>query len=161
VKGYTERAHCFHRLNTKGDKMKRQIVSLLGVFGLLLVAACASAQSLKVTANVPFGFVVDKAALPAGAYTIEAISSAASPTLLIRNTDARIGMMTLPNSAQSLNASQNTCLVFHRYGDRYFLAQIWVAGDTSGREFKMGRHEAEIASSTQPAQDVIVLASLR
>jgi hypothetical protein len=141
--------------------MKRQIVSLLGVFGLLLVAACASAQSLKVTANVPFGFGVDKAALPAGAYSIESISSSASKTLLIRNKDARIQMLTLPNSAEQLNSSAATCLVFHRYGDTYFLAQVWVAGDKSGREFKMGRREAEVASRIDPAQDVIVLASLR
>jgi hypothetical protein len=141
--------------------MKRQIVSLLGVFGLLLVAACASAQSLKVTANVPFNFVVDKAALPAGAYSIESISSAASKTLLIENRDARIQMLTLPNSAEQLSPSETTCLVFHRYADKYFLAQVWVAGDTSGREFKMGRREAEVASTIQPSQDVIVLASLR
>jgi frataxin-like iron-binding protein CyaY len=161
VKGYPERAHCFHRLNTKGDNMKRQIVSLLGVFGLLLVAACASAQSLKVTANVPFNFVVDKATLPAGAYSIDAISSAASKTLLIQNRDARIQMVTLPNNVERLDASNTTCLVFHRYGDRYFLSQIWVAGDKSGREFKMTRHEAEVATNTQSAQEVIVLASLR
>jgi hypothetical protein len=141
--------------------MKRQIVSLLGVFGLLLVAACASAQSLKVTANVPFGFVVDKAALPAGDYTIESISSTASLTLLIRNTDGRIGMMTLPNNAERLNYSDSTCLVFHRYANQYFLAQIWVAGNKSGREFKMSRREVEVARTIQPAQDVIVLASLR
>jgi hypothetical protein len=161
VKGYPERAHCFHRLNTKGDNMKRQIVSLLGVFGLLLVAACASAQSLKVSANVPFNFVVDKATLPAGAYSIDAISSSGSKTLLIQNRDARIQMVTLPNSAESLHPSSSTCLVFHRYGDRYFLAQIWVAGNNSGRQFRMSRHETEVATNTQPAQDVIVLASLR
>jgi hypothetical protein len=160
VKGYTERAHCFHRLNTKGDNMKRQIVSLLGVFGLLLVAACASAQSMKVTANVPFNFVVDKATLPAGAYSIDALSTG-STTLLIQNRDARIQMVTLPNNAEQLRPSDSTCLVFHRYGDRYFLSQIWVAGNSSGRQFKISRHESEVATNAQPAQDVIVLASLR
>jgi len=141
--------------------MKRQIVSLLGVFGLLLVAACASAQSLKVTANVPFNFVVDKATLPAGAYSIDAISSAGSKALVIHNRDARIQMVTLANSAEKLETSSTTCLMFHRYGSRYFLSQIWVAGDKSGREFKMSRHEAEVATNTEPRQDVIVLASLR
>src|SRR5205807_2934375 len=129
--------------------MKRQIVSLLGVFGLLLVAACANAQSLKVTANVPFNFVVDKATLPAGAYSIESISSAASSTLLIQNSDARIQMAVLPNSAQSLNASESTRLVFHRYADHYFLAQIWVSGNTSGRQFRMSSREAELANNIQ------------
>jgi len=141
--------------------MKRQIVSLLGVFGLLLVAACANAQSLKVTANVPFNFVVDKATLPAGAYSIESISSAASSTLLIQNSDARIQMAVLPNSAQSLNPSESTRLVFHRYADHYFLAQIWVSGNTSGRQFRRSSREAELANNIQPSENVIVLASLR
>jgi hypothetical protein len=140
--------------------MKRQIASVLGVLGLLLVAACANAQSLNVTANVPFDFVVDKATLPAGAYSIQSISSSAS-TLAIRSKDRKTQMVVLPNNAQHLNPSSKSCLVFHRYGEQYFLSQIWVAGDSSGAELRMTRREAEIASNTQRSDDVIILAALR
>jgi hypothetical protein len=140
--------------------MKRQIVSLVGVLGLLLVAACANAQTLKVTANVPFDFVVDKATLPAGAYSIDEITHG-SAALTIRNRDAGVSKMQLADHANSLNASPDTRLVFHRYGERYFLSQIWIAGETSGREFPISKREAEMAKNSQPSENVIVLAELR
>lgn len=140
--------------------MKRQISTLLGTLGLLLVAACASAQTLKVTADIPFSFVVDKATLPAGSYSIDAIS-AASKALVIRGENAKQNMVFLSDSARNLNVSPDTHLVFHRYGDQYFLAQIWVQGESAGRQLRMTRREAETASNTQAQSDVIVLAALR
>src|SRR5207244_6047829 len=52
----------------------------------------------------------------------------------------------------------STQLVFHRYGNRYFLYQIWVRGENRGRELPQTRLERELASNRQPAP-VAVLAS--
>ena len=140
--------------------MKRQIVSMFGVLGLLLVAACANAQSIQVTANVPFDFVVDKATLPAGDYSLDAISSN-SKALAVRNRDAGVQMMVLSNAARSLNPAPDTRLVFHRYGERYFLSQIWIQGEAEGRQLTTSKHEAEIATNAQRDQDVVIMAALR
>ena len=140
--------------------MKRQIVSMVGVLGLLLVAACANAQNIKVKANVPFDFVVDKATLPAGDYTLDQLS-ASSRALAIRNREAGVGMIALPNAAESMNPSNDTRLVFHRYGEKYFLSQIWVQGEVEGCQLQMSKHETEIARNVQRDQDVIILAALR
>jgi hypothetical protein len=141
--------------------MKRQIVTVIGVFGLLLAAACANAQSIKVKANVPFDFAVDKTTLPAGTYYIEEVLPQNSTALAIRNFDAGISRMLLSTSARSLNASENTRLVFHRYGERYFLAQIWVEGEAAGRQVPMSKRESETAKLMQRDDNVIVLASLQ
>ena len=140
--------------------MKRQIASVIGVLGLLLVAACANAQT-NVTAKVPFDFVVGKATLPASDYSIQGISSGNANLLVIRNQKASGGMIVLSNAAQSASASTDTRLVFHRYGDSYFLSQIWTAGDSSGRQLKVSPREQEMARNHQNSEDVIVLASLR
>jgi len=140
--------------------MKRQIVSMFGVLGLLLVAACANAQSVKVKANVPFDFVVDKATLPAGDYSIDQLS-ANSKALAVRNHDAGAQMIVLSNTANRLNASGETCLVFHRYGERYFLSQIWIQGEAEGLQLSMSKHEAEIAKNLQRDQDIVIMAALR
>ena len=141
--------------------MKRQIANLLGVLSLLLVAACASAQTVA-KVNVPFGFVVNKATLPAGAYRIDSVSNTSStPILALRSEDARVAMLIMGNHATSAEPSENSRLVFRRYGDQYFLSQIWMAGETSGHELPISRREAELAKNQQPSEDVIVLASLR
>lgn len=141
--------------------MKRQIVSILGVFGLLLVAACANAQSVNVKANVPFDFVLGNSTLPAGAYSIESVNAEiGSPTLLIRNGSKALELVN-SNTAGKSSPAKSTHLLFHRYGDKYFLSQIWMEGATTGRQFRMSRREAEIAKNLQPSEDVIVLAALR
>lgn len=140
--------------------MKRQIVILLGVFGLMFSAAVANAQTLKVKANVPFDFMVDKTTMPAGTYNIDAVLPSSS-ALAIRNNDAKVGRLVLSDSARSHEPSADTRLVFHRYGDRYFLSAIWVQGERSGREFPMSKREAEVAKSLPESDNVIVLASLR
>ena len=137
--------------------MKRQIANLIGVFAMLL-ATGANAQTLQVKANVPFDFVVEKATMPAGDYSIEALSSS-SKALTIRNRDAGIQKLTLSNSASSVDFSQETRLVFHRYGDVYFLSQIWVQGANEGRELRMTRREIELAKNATP--ELVVLAALQ
>lgn len=142
--------------------MKRQIANLLGVFGLLLVAACANAQSVNVKANVPFDFVVDNATMPAGAYSIQSINDGiGSPTLLIRGTAKKAMRLVGSDAAESVKAAETSHLLFHRYGDTYFLVQVWMQGEQHGREFRKSRREAEVAKNLQPSKDVIVLASLR
>ena len=49
--------------------------------------------------------------------------------------------------------SDATKLVFHRYGDQYFLAEFWNLGSTTGYEFRRSKAEREIARSASAAQD--------
>ena len=141
--------------------MKRQIVSVIGVLGLLLVAACANAQTLNVKATVPFNFMVGNASLPAGDYGIQSALSGDSKALAIRNENAGGAMIVLSSAAVSAQASPDTRLVFHRYGDSYFLSQIWTAGSSSGKEIGVSQREKEMAKNTESAGEIIVLASLR
>ena len=138
--------------------MKKQLLALLGL-GLLLATVSAYAQTINVKANIPFNFVVDKSTLPAGEYTIQSLSLS-EKALAIRSADQDAKAMVLSMSCRSLNPSEQTKLVFHRYEDRYFLAQIWVAGDNSGRELPKSRHETEVARD-YPVQNVILVAALR
>jgi len=141
--------------------MKRQIASVIGVFGLLLVAACANAQSVNVKANVPFDFTVGKSTLSAGQYNIQSLSTGSSDVLAIRGGAAQ-NMLASANRAETLNPSPNSRLVFHKYGDQYFLSQIWLQGEKAGRQFRITKREAEMAKNVQTSEeDVIVLAALR
>jgi len=141
--------------------MKRQIANLLGVLSLLLVAACANAQSVNVKANVPFDFTVGKSNLSAGTYNIQSISTGTGKVLVIRSEDSANSMLAAANSADALDPSPNSRLVFHKYGSQYFLSQIWLEGERVGRQFNISRREAEMAKSVPTSEDVIVLAALR
>jgi hypothetical protein len=143
---------------TQGGYMKKQLFTLLGL-GLMLASSAAYAQTVNVKVNIPFKFVVRDATLPSGEYTIETLGMA-SNAISIRNSSQKAQSLTLSNRCESLKASAQTKLVFHRYGNRYFLSQIWVAGDNAGRELTKSRQEDEVAQD-YTMQNVLLVASLR
>ena len=141
--------------------MKKQLLSVLVVLGLVVVAGSAFAQSVTVRANIPFSVSLNKETLPAGQYEIRALESAGSHALAISNPEAKIGKMFLTNPVSSrVGTSDKGKLVFKRYGDHYFLSQIWPAGSDTGRELPRSAHEAELALDYAPAK-VVVMADAR
>src|SRR5688500_13848805 len=110
--------------------MKKQILWM----PLILIAMFASAAesraqaSYGLRADVPFDFVVGNKTIPAGRITAHGVSGAMQGSLSITNTAA--GKLALRNGRRVLGAreSDQGKLVFHKYGDRYFLAQICIPG---------------------------------
>jgi hypothetical protein len=138
--------------------MKNQLFALIGL-GLLLATASAYAQTGVVKANVPFTFIVDKADLPAGVYTIQSLGLAAG-AMTIQSADDKVVKVILPNACESSQPQKGTKLVFHRYGTEYFLAQIWREGSERGQELPKSGRETEVAMD-YPVQNVVVVAALR
>jgi hypothetical protein len=139
--------------------MKNQLFALIGL-GLLMATASAYAQTGVVKANVPFNFIVDKTQVPAGQYMIQSVGSSGT-AMIIESQDRSLVKLVLPNACESAQVQQKSKLVFHRYGDQYFLAQIWTAGNDRGRELLKTEQEREIAMNHPAAQDVVVVATLR
>jgi hypothetical protein len=81
-----------------------------------------------VRANVPFDFVVGDKTIPAGRIAAGGVSAAVRGSLSITN--LANGKLALRAGRTLLGARRtNQCkLVFHRYDNRYFLAEIWLAG---------------------------------
>lgn len=136
--------------------MKRQVLSLAAVLATLLVSGSAYAQTMRIKANVPFDFVISGRTMPAGAYSIEAYSNDGK-TLLLRSDAGKAKGMINTISAESLKASDRTKLVFHRYDNRYFLSQVWVAGNNRGKELPRSSRETEVAADF-PVQNVVLTA---
>ena len=141
--------------------MKKQALTLIGMLSLLLAAGSALAQSAgqTVQANIPFSFVVNKQALPAGQYTISRIGTGGN-ALVIHDDTRKENMVALSNNLESRDPAAKTKLVFRCYGDRYFLSQVWIQGSSAGRQLPKSAHESEVALDFT-AKDVVVLASLR
>lgn len=136
--------------------MKKQLFALLGL-GLLLAAASAYAQTINLKADVPFNFVVNGRMLPSGEYTIQSLG--VDKALTISGSGQKPSIF-LANTCSSLKASEHSKLVFHRYGDRYLLSEMWVEGNSVGRQLPISRREAQVAQN-ETAQQVVILAELR
>ena len=144
--------------------MKRQAFSLVSLLSLLLVAGSAIAQTVHVRADIPFNFVAGNKTLPAGTYDVGRISRLDDKTLILQSRDGNASMMLNSNAAETLEPATKTKLVFTKYGNQYFLSQIWVNGETRGRQLPKCSREKEMAREL--AQDrtrgrVEIVASLQ
>jgi len=125
--------------------MKRQAFSLISLLSLLLVAGSAIAQTIHVRADVPFNFAVGDKSFPAGTYDVGSIDNVNTKILRLQARDGNSSMMVGSNAAENLKPANKTKLVFNRYGNRYFLSQIWVAGERRGHQLPKSSREKETA----------------
>ena len=125
----------------------------------LLMTAAASAQTIHMKVTVPFNFVAAGANLPAGEYEIQSIGTGVN-VLVIRDRNSAASILVSSSSCESLNASSSTKVVFHRYGSRYFLSQLWVEGDKQGHQVAPSTQETEVAMDS-PQKEVVLLMARR
>jgi hypothetical protein len=129
--------------------MRKEI--LRGFTMLMLVVAVAfmtavtsaSGQSPTIVADIPFEFNVGDSALPAGRYRVRAVTSVGN-TLAFQNRQANKAAIRLTNSIEARKAPKEAKLVFHRYGQRYFLSEVWSSGEIAGRQLLKSRQERAI-----------------
>jgi len=100
---------------------------LLAVFGL--AATPTKAQSAYgVRADVPFDFIVGDKTLPAGKITVSAASASNGGPLSIANFDKGQSTLRMSLLLMGPDSTEQGKLVFHKYGNQYFLAQVWIPG---------------------------------
>ncbi|MBM3746882.1 MAG: hypothetical protein FJW34_13905 [Acidobacteria bacterium] len=130
----------------------------LAVVGLLLIGAAgtASAQTtLKLIADIPFEFTVGSKTLPAGTY---AVDREWSNIIAFRSANATGAAFVIANPAQATAIAEQAKLVFNRYGNRYFLAQLWTASGNWGYEIPKDRSQRELAQRAANHERVMILA---
>ena len=108
--------------------------------GTLASTQSASAQSTPLAeVTIPFAFQTTTQTLPAGTYRIDR----ESPYLVRLQGPSNAGGFVMMHVAVKSHAADHGSLVFDRYGDKYFLRQIWTAGETGGLECPKSRAEKE------------------
>jgi hypothetical protein len=130
--------------------MKKQIFSAVvtGCLLALMIAVPAHAQMPGTTmrATIPFDFIVRGKTLSAGNYEIKRISD--SPEgLIIRNVNEKNDhVMFATEPVEPRKIPNRSEIVFHRYGDSYFLSQVLTAGEETGQELLPSRAERQLRS---------------
>jgi hypothetical protein len=114
------------------------IASALAI-GSLASTQFASAQTPLADVNIPFAFQTPMQTLPAGKYRVILESN---NMVLLRGAGSSAGLVMTHDAIRSHAASHGT-MVFNRYGDKYYLRQIWTAGETDGLECSKSRAEKE------------------
>src|ERR1022692_3546083 len=156
--------------------MKTLKTIILSAGAVALLGASGLYAQTKATADIPFEFTAQNTTLPAGEYTMSSAStthgvmlirngeytmSSAATThgvMLIRNVETRKAILVLASSSASgyRGTGDKNVVVFHKLGDRYFLADVKT--DAVCGHVGPSKLERELASEGkgQPMAAVIV-----
>lgn len=126
------------------NKGFRSITMLSILLTLAALSICAQSQT-KRTLTIPFDFIVGQRTLPAGEYIVEPNRRDFDRVWLIQSRDGRTSALFTTKQVQTNETPEQTKLIFHKYGDQYFLSQVWSPGGNTGHELLMTRTERELA----------------
>lgn len=105
--------------------MKKYLFST--VFALLTIAAFAAAQeTVSVSAEVPFSFMVGKATLPAGTYHFK--PSANLNEMTVSGVNTKEAALTAIVTLLSPRSDNQPMVVFDVVGSNHYLSEVYASG---------------------------------
>jgi len=124
--------------------MKKQTsiaFTMLSLVVALAVTSVSAQSSHYFRVSIPFEFAINGKTLPPGEYIVRRVSSDKPQWLSISSVNGRTGQSVVTHNVRAGTLQSESKLVFRRYGDQYFLSQLWEAGDSEGRELRKSRRE--------------------
>jgi len=136
--------------------MKKKVFSVFAACCFLAVAGASAARAqmpgTALHVMIPFDFSVRGRTLPAGEYEIKRIADTTDVLLIsgVTNHDHEV-FETEPVDTRRI--SSRAQIVFHRYGDSYFLSEVFGGGERTGRELLESRQERNLKREVAASND--------
>ncbi len=125
-----------------------------------LISAAQTPRSERLSAQVPFKFIVGNVTFPAGDLVLQLAAEHGS-LLSIANPGAKLSAYTLVSPSEATETATSHALVFHRYGNAYFLASIKIADSRQVYDFHPGKLESEMRAQNVSGTEEVLAASTR
>jgi len=134
-------------LTMEGEIMNRELIGILLAGCLLALLAAVPAQAQlpgePIRVTIPFDFSVRGKTLSSGKYEIRRIGDQPDALLVYNLTNHQHAVFE-SEPVETSKTPRRSEVVFHEYGDTYFLAQIWTSGEDTGREVLPSRAEKRL-----------------
>lgn len=116
---------------------------------MTFAASCLFGETANgwITTKVPFAFEANGVKMEAGEYSVSHMPSRG--LVAIRGRADKTEMLFRATPGKD-NRERSNGLVFHRYGDRYFLDGVAVATSSAVVQIPKAKAEKEIAKSMEP-----------
>jgi hypothetical protein len=134
---------------------KHHLISLfMGlVFAAMLYPNQAHAQIVgSLEADIPFQFHAGNAKLPPGKYVIRVLDDSNLTIMEISKSDGSLSALFEVHSAEANSTPRKTELIFNRYGNKYFLHELFDEGESSGSQVVKSHYEERASQAAAEAQ---------
>jgi hypothetical protein len=136
--------------------MNRIAAIALVAASALTIASSASAQNNVVAVDVPFNFTVNNTFLPAGSYTFG--FDLMHPDMLVIRDGANNVKATDFGQLGSIGEGTPRTLVFHQYGDQYFLSEVRLDSAADGIFLPVANSERRARKASRNEELALVAA---
>lgn len=146
-----KQSHASHN----GATRTRHLFSLF--FALLLTLTFhttkAHAQIVgDLEATIPFQFHAGDTKLPPGKYVIHPLDNTDLTIMEISSEDGSTSALFEVSDTEANTAPAKTELIFNKYGDRYFLANVFDESNRNGSAVRESRYEKKVSQAAAEAQ---------
>jgi hypothetical protein len=150
-----EKVHA--RSNNSGSSGRQLLSLFMGFIGLVLALTIypikAQAQIVgNLEVKIPFPFYVGDTKLPPGEYAVHQRDDSNVRIMEISSADGTISALFDAKDAVANSTPRKTELIFNKYGDRYFLAELFDEGNPSGSRLVESRYEEKAKEAAKEAQ---------
>jgi hypothetical protein len=119
------------------------------IFAMSLWPARAQAQIVgNMKAEVPFQFHVGDRTLPAGDYIIHQLNDSDLKVMEISSADGKMSALFDVESAQAKTTPEKSELIFNKYGDQYFLSELFDEGEVDGSKLVTSNAEKKASKES-------------
>ena len=123
------------------------------VFTLTMYTSKAQAQIVgDLEVNIPFQFHAGNVKLPAGEYRIHMLDDSGLTLMEISSADGSTSALFQVREADAKSTPDKSELIFNKYGDRYFLAELFEEGSSAGSQVVESRYEKAVSQEAMEAQ---------
>jgi hypothetical protein len=140
----------------KLQELRHQLLAIFvaPILALMLHPTNAHAQIIgDLMVSIPFQFHVGSSRLPPGKYVIHMLDSNDLTVMEISSADGSISALFNVQSAQANQAPAKSELIFNKYGNRYFLAELFDEDNADGSRVVESRYEKRMDKTTLEAQE--------
>ncbi len=131
------------------------LVTVAFILGTGLVLHSQTQLSTLFRVQVPFDFRVGNSHLSAGQYTVFHVGSR---WILVQRSDGKASALIPVMVSRSAVDKSATKLVFNKYGNQYFLAQVWTENDSQRHDCFQSRSEQILLVNQRRTGTITVVA---
>src|SRR5215467_1159333 len=127
--------------------LKKQAIKAFVLLSLLLplsaIYVYGQGKTLIREAKIPFDFAVGAKTFPAGVYSVTRVNQE-KIMLRLSSKDGGESINIITSPVQAKEYPKTGKLIFRRYGETYFLSQVWESDEIQGRQLVKSRTERSV-----------------
>jgi len=151
---FIKRANSGHPSHKPAPRRHLLALSIALLFVTAIYPHKANAQIVgELQANIPFQFQAGNAKLPAGTYRFRMMEDSDLTLMEISTLDGSRSALFQVQESDANSTPSKSELIFNKYGDNYFLSELFDQGEPSGSKVMESRDEKKISQGAEAAQE--------